>query len=218
MLDLSRLNKKQKQAAQAGAGPLLIVAGAGTGKTTVIASRIAYLIEKKKALPEEILGVTFTDKASQEMLERVDQLLSQGYVDLWISTFHSFCERILKDHGLDIGLPTDFKLIDQTSAWLLVRQNLERFQLDYYKPIGNPTKFLHVLIEHFSRCKDQAISPEDYLRYSQRAKEDKDRLKEVALAYDTYQKLLLENSVLDFGDLLNYCLKLFKDRPKILEK
>jgi len=218
MLDLSRLNKKQKQAVMAKDGPLLIVAGAGTGKTTVITSRIAYLIEKKKVRPEEILGVTFTDKASQEMLERIDQLLSQGYADLWISTFHSFCERILKDHGLDIGLPTDFKLIDQTSAWLLIRQNLERFQLDYYKPIGNPTKFLHVLIEHFSRCKDQAISPEDYLKYSQQAKEDKDRLKEVALAYDTYQKLLLENSVLDFGDLLNYCLKLFKDRPKILEK
>ena len=82
------LNKKQKQAVVFNRGPLLIVAGAGTGKTTVITKRIAYLIEKKKAKPEEILGLTFTDKAAQEMQERVDQLLSQGYSDLWISTFH----------------------------------------------------------------------------------------------------------------------------------
>ncbi|MBU4350790.1 ATP-dependent helicase [Patescibacteria group bacterium] len=215
---LSSLNKKQKQAAQAGAGPLLIVAGAGTGKTRVITNRIAYLIEKKGISPEEILAVTFTDKASQEMIERVDQLLSQGYRDLWVSTFHSFCERVLRDHGLDIGLPTDFKLADQTLAWLLMRQNLDKLQLDYYAPIGNPSKFLHTLIDHFSKCKDQAIMPEDYLKYSQKAKEDKDRLKEIALAYGTYQQLLLDNNLLDFGDLLLYCLKLFKDRPKILEK
>jgi DNA helicase-2/ATP-dependent DNA helicase PcrA len=162
--------------------------------------------------------VTFTDKAASEMLERVDQLLSRGYADLWISTFHSFCDRVLREHGLDIGLPTDFKLLDQTASWLLMRQNLDKFKLSYYKPIGSPTKFLHALLGHFSRCKDQAITPQDYLEYADKTVEDKERLTEVAQAYQAYQKLLLDNGFLDFGDLINYCLELFKKRPKILEE
>jgi len=226
-LNLGKLNKEQKEAVIYGSGPLLIVAGAGTGKTTVITQRIAYLIEKGKVKPEEILAVTFTDKAAEEMEERVDKLLSYGYMDLWISTFHSFCERILKEHALDIGLPADFKLLDQTAAWLLVRQNLDKFNLDYYKPLGNPTKFVQALISHFSRCKDQGIYPEDYLKYSDALKsnltdlpekQEIERIKEVADAYHIYQRLLLENSVLDFGDLINYCLKLFQKRPLILKK
>ena len=226
-LNLDRLNKEQKEAVIYGDGPLLIVAGAGTGKTTVITQRIAYLIEKEKVKPEEILAVTFTDKAAEEMEERVDKLLSYGYIDLWISTFHSFCERILKEHALDIGLPADFKLLDQTAAWLLVRQNLNKFNLDYYKPLGNPTRFIQALISHFSRCKDQGIYPEDYLKYSDSLKtnltdlpekQETERVKEVADAYHIYQRLLLENSVLDFGDLINYCLKLFQKRPLVLKK
>ncbi len=220
MIDLSSLNKKQKEAVKAGAGPLLIVAGAGTGKTTVITNRIAFLIESGLAKPEEILAMTFTDKAANEMLTRVDQLLSRGYADLWISTFHSFCDRVLRECGLAIGLPTDFKLLDQTSAWLLLRQNFSQLKLDYYRPMGSPTKFLHALIDHFSRCKDQGIAAEDYLDFAKKtkAKQEKDRLLEVANAYAAYQKLLLDNGLLDFGDLINYCLKLFKERPQILEK
>jgi len=160
-LDLKKLNKEQKEAVVYKKGPLLIVAGAGTGKTTVITQRIAYLIEKGeakpasaksygRAKPEEILAVTFTDKAAEEMEERVDKLLPYGYVDLWISTFHSFCERILKEQGLDIGLPTDFKILDPTTSWLLVYRNLDKFKLDYYKPLGNPKKFIQALISHFT--------------------------------------------------------------------
>jgi DNA helicase-2/ATP-dependent DNA helicase PcrA len=239
---LNNLNKEQLQAVTHEAGPLLIVAGAGTGKTTVITKRIAWLIEQEKAKPDEILALTFTDKAAGEMEERVDNLLPYGYVDLWISTFHSFCERILKQHALDIGLPNDFKLLDQTHQWLLVRQNLDKFSLDYYKPLGNPTKFIHALIRHFSRCKDEEISPEDYLKYAEDLKINLDgmesgavethcnaslrddditeiqRLEEIANAYHTYQQLLLENSALDFGDLINYTLKLFRKRPNILKK
>ena len=207
-------------------GPLLIVAGAGTGKTTVITQRIAYLIDKGLAKPEEILAVTFTDKAAGELEERVDRLLPLGYVDLWVSTFHAFCERILRDHALDIGLPADFKVLNPTSGWLLIRQNLDKFDLDYYKPLGNPTKFIQALISHFSHCKDQGIYPEDYLKYAEQLKTRDDapegveteRIKEVANAYHVYQRLLLENSSLDFGDLINYCLQLFKKRPLILQK
>jgi len=225
-LDLKKLNNEQKEAVVHGKGPLLIVAGAGTGKTTVITQRIAYLIEKGEAKPEEILAVTFTDKAAEEMEERVDKLLPYGYVDLWISTFHSFCERVLREYALDIGLPADFKVLDNTAGWLLVYRNLDKFSLNYYKPLGNPTKFIQALISHFSHCKDQGIYPEDYLEYAEKLKtrddmpedNETERLKEVAGAYQVYQRLLLENSVLDFGDLINYCLKLFKERPPILKK
>jgi len=225
-IDLQKLNKEQREAVVYDEGPLLIVAGAGTGKTTVITQRLAYLIETGKAKPEEILAVTFTDKAAEEMEERVDKLLPYGYVDLWVSTFHAFCERVLRDHALDIGLPTDFKILDGTAGWLLVYKNFDKFNLNYYRPLGNPTKFIQAMLNHFSHCKDQAIYPEDYLAYSEKLKtrddapetEEIERIKEVAEAYHVYQRLLLENSVLDFGDLINYCLKLFQTRPQILKK
>src|SRR3989339_2030916 len=117
-IDLTKLNLAQKQAVTHDQGPAIIIAGAGTGKTTVITQRIAYLIAKKKAKPEEILAVTFTEKAANEMAERVDKLLPLGYSDLWIHTFHGFCEKILKDYALEIGLSNDFKLLDPTAAWM----------------------------------------------------------------------------------------------------
>ena len=165
-IDLNKLNKEQKEAVLHGKGPLLIVAGAGTGKTTVITQRIVNLIETKLAKPEEILAVTFTEKAALEMEERVDKLLEYGYVDLWISTFHAFCEKVLRENALDIGLPPNFKMLDGTSAWLLARQNLDKFNLKYYKSLGNPTKFIQALISHFSHCKDQEVYPENYLEYA----------------------------------------------------
>jgi len=229
-IDLSKLNEQQKEAVLHDKGPLLIVAGAGTGKTTVITQRIVNLIEKGLAKPEEILAVTFTEKAASEMEERVDRLLEFGYMDLWISTFHAFCERVLRENALDIGLAPDFKLLDSTSGWLLARQNLNKFDLDYYKALGNPTKFIQALISHFSHCKDQEIYPENYLEYAKTLKttgtkkeqspedQETERIKEVANAYHIYQQILLENGALDFGDLINHCLKLFKKRPLILKK
>ena len=230
-IDLSYLNKDQKQAVTHDQGPAILIAGAGTGKTTVITQRIAYLIEKKKATPDEILAVTFTEKAAGEMIERVDKLLPLGYSDLWIHTFHGFCEKVLKDYALEIGLSNDFKLLDQTAAWMLVRENLDKFDLNYYAPLGNPTRFIHALLSHFSRLKDEVVYPEEYIKYTKSLKvsatkaEDKEaekaeiaRNKEVANAYHVYQQLLLENNALDFGDLINYTLELFKKRPPVLKK
>ncbi len=239
---LKNLNKEQLEAVTYSNGPLLIVAGAGTGKTTVITKKIAYLIGEKIARPDEILALTFTDKAAGEMQERADLLLPLGYHDMWISTFHSFCERILQQHGLDIGLPGDFKLSDETKSWMMVHSNLDQFNLEYYRPLGNPKKFISAMLKHFSRCKDELISPEEYLAYAQnlrlktdqpaktkrknKAAADTDsgageaeisRIEEIASAFHTYQKLLLENSLLDFADLINYTLLLFNKRPMILD-
>ncbi|MFQ6003786.1 MAG: UvrD-helicase domain-containing protein, partial [Candidatus Zixiibacteriota bacterium] len=99
-----KLNEQQKEAIQHGKGPLIIIAGAGTGKTTVITERIKWLINKELAKPSEILALTFTDKAAKEMEERVDKAMPYGYTQMWISTFHSFCDRILRDEAVHIGL------------------------------------------------------------------------------------------------------------------
>jgi len=224
---LKGANDAQKQAIIHDNGPLLIVAGAGTGKTSVLTKRLAYLVETGKAKTDEILAVTFTDKAAGEMEERIDKMLPYGYVDLWVMTFHALGERILRANGLAIGLPDTFKLLSETDQWLLIRNNLDRFKLDYYKPLGSPTKFIHALLRHFSRAKDEMISPEDYLAYAQNTKLNKDvvgdadestRLAEVAEAYHVYTQLLRENDALDFGDLINETVRLFKTRPGILAK
>lgn len=244
---LSELNPEQKQAVCFGTGPLLIVAGAGTGKTTVITKRFAWLIEQGLSKSDEILALTFTEKAAQEMQGRLDTILPYGYFDLWISTFHSFCQRILEMYGLDIGIGINFKLLDETQQWILIYNNFKKFSLDYYRPLGNPTKFIHAMLKHFSRLKDEAILPKDYLNYAQDLKLNSDsehyykqiltneeretlskkeirelasqemkKIQEIASAYHTYQQILLENNALDFGDLINYCLRLLKERPKIL--
>ena len=223
---LKNLNDAQRQAVTFGTGPLLIVAGAGTGKTTAMTRRIAYLIAGG-VKPDALLALTFTEKSASEMEERVDLLLPYGYYDLWISTFHAFCERILKQHALDIGIPNDFTLADTIQQRIIIRKNLELFNLDYYKPIGNPNKFVNELVKHFSKLKDEEIYPEQYLNYAKNLQLDTDsadfldadeikRVQEIANAYHVYQKLLLENNTLDFGDLINYSLQLFRKRAKIL--
>ena len=227
---INKLNERQKQAVLHTDGPLLIIAGAGTGKTTVITAKIGQLIINQGVKPESILALTFTDKAAGEMEERVDRLLPLGYADLWINTFHSFAERILRLEALNIGLPTDFKLLSDTEQWLLVRQNLDRFQLDYFRPLGNPTKYIHAILKLISRAKDECVTPEDYAAYAAKLEkmqtdpnnaeeiEEVAKQKEIAGIYQTYQQLLLDNAAFDFGDLINYCLRLFKTRPSILKK
>ncbi|MEK7615422.1 MAG: UvrD-helicase domain-containing protein, partial [Patescibacteria group bacterium] len=215
------LNPAQIKAVTHREGPLMIVAGAGTGKTTVITRRIAWLIEQQLAKPEQILALTFTDKAAGEMEERVDLLLPYGYVDLQISTFHAFCERLLRDHGVHIGLSPDFKLVTELDAWLLARQQLDRFDLDYYRPLGNPTKYLKSLLQHFSRAKDAAITSDAYLACVEGKASDADsevHNDELARAYHTYQQILLERDSLDFGDLILYAVQLLKTRPAVLAR
>lgn len=219
------LNQSQKEAVEYFAGPLIIVAGAGTGKTTVITEKITKIIDQKLAAPEEILALTFTDKAAMEMSDRVDAMINLGYVDLQISTFHSFCQKIIEQYGLHIGLNHKSKLLTEVDAWLLARKNLDKFNLDYYRPLGNPSSHIHALIAHFQKCKDELIAPAEYLSYAENISADKDsvemedksRLAEIANAYHIYNQLLLDNNSLDFADLIFYAIKLLKERPAILK-
>ena len=219
------LNQTQQEAIHYHGGPLLIVAGAGTGKTTVIAEKIAYLIREKLAKPEEILALTFTDKAAAEMESRVDACIDIGYTDIRISTFHTFGQRLLEQHGLAIGIPNQSKLLTETEAWLLMRAYLDQFHLTYYRPLGNPAKHIHALRQHFSTCKDELISPLEYMQYAETVALDADglgdternRWSELANAYHTYNQLLLNHGARDFADLLYYSVKLLRDRPRIRE-
>jgi len=210
------LNPDQLEAVQYTKSPLLIIAGAGTGKTTVITEKIKYLISSGFANPEEILALTFTEKASFEMEERVDQILPLGYSQMWIMTFHSFCDRVLRAEGLNIGLDTNYALLTQTDSLTLLKRHLFDMNLKYYLPLGNPNRFLSALLNHFSRLADEDVSPDQYLDWAKSQSEEQHL--EVAGAYDLYQKLKIKTNKLDFADLITYTLNLFRTRPGILAK
>src|SRR5690348_5854674 len=151
---LDGLNPDQRRAVTHGDGPLLVVAGAGTGKTQVITRRIAWLIATRRARPSEILALTFTDKAAEEMAVRVDQLVPYGYTDTAIATFHAFGDSLIREHALELGLPTDVCVLSRPEVVIFLREHLFEFELDHYRPLGDPTRFLAALATLFSRCKD----------------------------------------------------------------
>lgn len=214
------LNKQQREAVIHKNGPLLIIAGAGTGKTTVITERIKYLIVDKEMPPSSILALTFTEKAAFEMQERVDTLLPYGYTNLWIHTFHSFCDRILRDEAHTIGLDPSYKLVSDTEAILLLRKNIFDMGLKYFRPLGNPTKFIDALLTHFSRLKDEDISPEEYIKWveKQETNEETKQYLELANSYKKYEELKVKESVVDFSDLISNTLLLFRQRKNVLKK
>ncbi len=226
MSNLGTLNKDQKKAVTTTEGPLLIIAGAGTGKTTVITHRIAYLIEKKLAKPSEILALTFTDKAAAEMEERVDVLVPYGYIDTWISTFHAFGDRVLREKALELGLPTDFRVMSRGEQILFVEQNLFSFKLKYFRPLSNPTKFIEAILAFISRLKDENISPEEYFRFvKQQAKTKKnpdeqielEKQEELVSFYQHYEELKVSAGKLDYGDQVTKTLELFKTDKTVLK-
>src|SRR6184192_4350634 len=164
---LDGLNAAQREAVTHDAGPLLIVAGAGTGKTTVITRRIAWLIAERKARPEEILALTFTDKAAAEMEERVDTLVPYGYADVEIATFHAFGDRLLREHALELWLQPDFRVLNRAEQVIFFRDRLFQFPLERYRPLGDPTKHLQAMITLISRMKDEDIA-EEYGAHAER--------------------------------------------------
>ena len=160
---LEGLNEAQRQAVCHGEGPLLIIAGAGTGKTTVLTRRIAYLIATRRARPEEILALTFTEKAAAEMAERVDQLIPYGYAETPISTFHAFGDRVLRESALEVGLDPQFRVLSQPEQLIFLRERLFELPLQRFRPLGDPTRHLAALVTLVSRAKDEDVSPEAFL-------------------------------------------------------
>jgi len=222
MPDLTTLNEEQRQAVTHGAGPLLIIAGAGTGKTTVVTKRIEHLILDEKIPPSNILALTFTEKAAQEMETRIDEILPYGYTTLWIETFHAFCDRILRLEAINICLNSRFDLLSEAESLLFLRKHLFDFNLDYFRPLGNPMKFLQGMLTHFSRLKDDDISPEQYIKYAEKlVAPNEDEIKktlELSHAFKTYENLKAKEGVMDYSDLISNTLKLFRERPSVLKQ
>ncbi len=224
---LAGLNEAQKEAVLFGTGPLLIVAGAGTGKTTVLTKRIAQLISSKACLPSEILALTFTDKAAREMEERVDKLVPYGFTDVWISTFHSFGDRVLREFAFEIGLSPDVRVMTQPEAAVFLRQNIFSLNLKKYMPLADPSRFVSALLTAFSRAKDEDISPDQFIAAAreqlaratnQEEREEAEKNLEVGMAYQKYEELKTKRGFIDFGDQVVLCLKIFRDRPSVLKK
>jgi len=226
---LEGLNEAQRQAVTHDTGPLLIIAGAGTGKTSVITRRIAWLIARRTARPDEILALTFTDKAAAEMEERVDTLVPYGYADVEISTFHAFGDRILREHALEIGLTPDFRVLNRAEQVIFVKDRLFELPLERYRPLGDPTRHVQALITLISRCKDEDISPEEYLAHAERlaaeapaaadyeaAREYAAQQRELAATYAKYQELMARDGGVDFGDQIVRALQLLRRRPYVL--
>lgn len=232
------LSPEQRAAVLHGEGPLLIVAGAGTGKTTVLTRRIAHLIATKAARPEEILALTFTEKAAFEMRERVDALIPYGYAESFISTFHAFGDRMLRENCFAASLPADFRVLTRAEEIVFLRERLFDLPLDRLRPLGDPGRHLGPLVEFTSRAKDEDISPEDIERLAQatlaQAEENpslgtphqqedlgkRERaldLIEAAAFFRAQQHHLLSKGLVDFGDQLQLLLALLRKRHDVRE-
>ncbi len=224
---LEGLTEPQRAAVTHAAGPLLIIAGAGTGKTTVITRRIAYLIATRQARPSEILALTFTDKAAAEMEERVDTLVPYGYADVQILTFHAFGDRLIRENALELGLTPDFRVLTRAEQVIFLRDHLFEFPLKHFRPLGDPTRHLQALITLFSRLKDEDVGPEEYLAHAEgllaAAGDDALRMEaeehvELARTYAQYQTLMARLGQIDFGDQIVEVLRLLRTRPHVLRR
>ncbi len=217
------LNEQQKKAVEYSKGPLLIIAGAGTGKTSVITQRIMHLIEKKLAKPSEILALTFTEKATNEMIERIDTEMPFGYEEVFISTFHSFCDHVLRQEAFFLGIDPNYTLMSEAGSYIFFKKNLFEFPLDVLRPVSSPTKFIDVILKHFSRLQDEDVSPTEYLQYVSLKKKDMDENEfksflELANTYAKWGELKEKDSKMTFADLITTTLKLFREKPHILKK
>lgn len=205
---LDRLNPQQQEAVLQTEGPVLILAGAGSGKTRVLTHRIAYLIEEKEVNPWNIMAITFTNKAAGEMRERVDNIVGYGSESVWVSTFHSSCVRILRRHIDRIGYAGNFTIYDADDQKSVMKDICRRLQIDtkVYKE--------KALLNAISRAKDELIGPDQFLRecggdiHQQR----------IAKVYREYQEQLYKNNALDFDDLIMKTVELFQTCPDVLDQ
>ena len=209
MNNYDTLNPMQREAVFTTEGPLLVLAGAGSGKTRALTHRVAYLREEKGVKPWNILAITFTNKAAGEMRDRVNSLVEYGADSVWVSTFHSLCVRILRRFIENIGYTTDFSIYDSDDTKTLMKQ--------IFKDLEVNTKVLKErgVLGVISSAKNEMISPEEFM-LSAKAEGDS-RLKRIAELYIEYQKRLKKNNALDFDDLLVKTVELFQSKQEVLE-
>jgi DNA helicase-2/ATP-dependent DNA helicase PcrA len=205
-LIIEDLNEQQRAAVQHTEGPVLVFAGAGSGKTRVLTYRIAYLMSVKGIRPWNILAVTFTNKAANEMKERIEALLGEEAKRLWAGTFHGICARILRERGAEIGIDPAFTIFDDSDQIALVRESMDNLALDQKRFQARD------ILSAISRAKEKLVLPEDYHRYFA------GRIEAVAgEVYRVYQEKLAANHALDFDDLIMFTVFLIKNSPSARE-
>ncbi len=200
------LNEPQRQAVLQTEGPVLILAGAGSGKTKALTCRAAYLIEEKGVSPYQIMAITFTNKAAGEMRERISQMVGCGSEGIWVTTFHSTCVRILRRYIDRIGFDTNFSIYDADDQKTLMKELCKRLEVDtkIYKE--------RALLAAISSAKDELIGP---MEFAKNAGSDYIKQKQ-AQVYLEYQKALKKNNALDFDDLIFYTVELFRKDEEVL--
>lgn len=206
-MNLGTLNDRQKEAVLYNEGPLLIIAGAGAGKTKTLTTKIAYLIEENDVLPSNILAITFTNKAAKEMKDRIIRLIGSIGYQIQTSTFHSFGLKLLKENYERLGFDKNFVIMDSDDSLTIVKKILKDMDLD--PKIYNP----RAIRNKISSCKNELISPKAYSRYTVSPYEEI-----VCKVYEKYQEKLMKNNAVDFDDLLILPIKLFEENKDILEK
>ena len=204
---LEGLNDKQYEAVINTEGPCLVIAGAGSGKTKVLTHKIAYLIHEKDVKPWNILSITFTNKAANEMKERVENLVGDGAQDIWMGTFHSICVRILRKFIDRIGFEHSFVIFDTSDQRTLIKECLKDLQIDDKMFTDRSVQF------EISNAKNDMKEPEEY---EAMVKGDFRREK-IATVYNLYQKRLKDNNAIDFDDIINYTIKIFRENPDVLD-
>ena len=201
------LNDKQKEAVLATEGPCLVIAGAGSGKTKVLTHKIAYLLSEKNVKPWNILSITFTNKAANEMKQRVEKLVGEASQEMWLGTFHSICVRILRRFIDRIGFVSKFLIFDSTDQRTLVKECI--------KSIGLDDKLFtdRSVLSEISNGKNDMLEPKAYqVKYNGDFRKEK-----IGEVYELYQKKLKENNALDFDDIINYTIKILTENPDVLE-
>ena len=201
------LNQQQKQAVLHTEGPLLILAGAGSGKTRVVTHRIAYIIEELRVAPWSILAFTFTNKAAREMKERIELLVGNMVDDMWVSTFHSTCVRILRRDAEKIGFDRNFIIFDRTDQLSVIKDCVKELNL-------NEKNFPHrMVLNEIGRAKDELIEPDKF----EKMHESNYRMEKISQVYKLYQDKLVKNNAMDFDDIIMYTIRLFLDNPQVIE-
>lgn len=204
---LEQLNKEQYEAVITTQGPCLIIAGAGSGKTKVLTHKIAYLIEENKIKPWNILAITFTNKAANEMKQRIETLVGEVAKDIWMGTFHSICVRMLRKYIDRIGYDSSFIIFDTSDQRTVIKNCLKELKIDDKMFTDRSVQF------EISNAKNEMLEPETY---AVRARGDF-RKEKIAEIYTMYQKRLKENNAIDFDDIINFAIKILTENPDVLE-
>ena len=225
---LDGLNRSQLEAVTHPGGPLLVVAGAGTGKTRTVTARFAWLVEQGLAA-DEVLALTFSSPAAAEMRERLETLIESPYEDLHVSTFHSFCSRLLAEEALEVGLDPFFSPVTPADRLALLLERIEELTIRHHEIRGNPAPLLASFVSRIDRLKDEMVSAADYRAYAERlideasAEDDAARAKatrelEFARLYADHDRLLAERGALDFGELIVRAFRMVHEKPHVRER